>query len=75
MEWQLYIVVLVIAVAVLYLGWSALRAWKGAKTGCAHGCGCKPKEADMASGGSAVLIPVDQITLRRREADPVNERK
>jgi hypothetical protein len=68
MEWQLGIVILVIAVSVLYLGRAVWRSWNGAKSGCAAGCGCAKTPAVPGSVESpATLIPVEQITLRSRE--------
>jgi hypothetical protein len=67
MTWQLGIVLLAVAGAVLYLGRTAWRAWTGGKAGCAGGCDCGTKPATHAAT-PATLIPVEQIKLRKRES-------
>jgi hypothetical protein len=63
MDWQLAIVLVVIAAALLYLARRTWRTWAGAKGGCGGTCGCAGGKAD---GKSVSLIPPEQLTLRRR---------
>jgi hypothetical protein len=68
MVWQLIVVGLIVAVAVLYLVRQTWRAWNPRKGGCGGGCGCAGNGASPAEekGPAAGLIPPEQITLRRR---------
>lgn len=68
MNWQLPIVILIVAVAAAYLGVQTWRSWTGRKAGCGKGsCGCgKPKE--NATDGVEILIPAGQLTVRRRDS-------
>ena len=69
MNWQLPIVILIVAGAAGYLGLQTWRSWTGRKAGCGKGsCGCGAAK-EKASAGSEVLIPSGQLTLRRRELD------
>jgi hypothetical protein len=65
MNWQLAIVSVIVAAAVLYLGRRSWRTWSRKAGGCGSGCGCSSKPPDLRNG-SAALIPSEQITLRRR---------
>jgi hypothetical protein len=60
MDWQLWIVGVLVAAAVLYLGRQTYRTWAGRKAGCGT-CKCGP-----AKDPAAPLIPVEQLELRRR---------
>ncbi|HYV37797.1 MAG TPA: hypothetical protein VE988_19080 [Gemmataceae bacterium] len=68
LDWQLLLVALIITAAATYVvraGWRVLRGGKG---GCATGsCGCAGKSA---SSGQRP-IPLQQLTLRRREPGDV----
>jgi hypothetical protein len=66
-NWQLPLVLLIVAVAAAYLVRQVWRSWRGARSGCGGGCGCA-KNAPPA-GGHLTLIPADQLTLRRRDTD------
>lgn len=61
MDWQLPIVLLIVATAAIYLTRQTWRSLSG-KKGCKSGCGCGPKAAET---GQEVLIPADQLTIRR----------
>jgi FeoB-associated Cys-rich membrane protein len=65
MNWQLIVVSIIVLAAGGYLVRQSWRTWSGRKAGCGSGCGCGSKAADQVNG-SAVLIPSEQITLRRR---------
>jgi hypothetical protein len=65
MDLQLAIVAVLVATATLYIAFAVWRTWAGDKNGkCGGGCGCASptKKEDSAS---EVLIPSNQITLRR----------
>jgi hypothetical protein len=66
MDWQLLIVGVLVMLALVYLGRQTLRTWRGRRAGCG-GCKC-PSTAKTSNAASSpdVLIPVDQIKLRRR---------
>lgn len=67
MVWQLVIVALIVAAAAWYLVRATWRMWSGRKSGCGGGCGCSSKSAAPAEkNGQGTLIPVEQITMRRR---------
>jgi hypothetical protein len=67
MSWQLGIVILVVAGAVLYLGRVAWRSWSGAKSGCGGACKCGNESAQPGTHeGGDTLIPLEQVTMRRR---------
>jgi hypothetical protein len=69
MDWQLPFVLVILALAVLYLGRAAWRTWNGAKGGCGGGCGCKTgSDAAGQSDSQPKIIPVEQLTLRGRQA-------
>ena len=69
MDWQLPIVILIVAGAACYLGVQTWRSWTGRKAGCGKGsCGCgKPQE--NAAEKAEILIPAGQLTVRRRAAE------
>jgi len=63
MNGQLAIVLLIVGVAVLYLGRQTWRTWSGKGKGCGKGCcDSHPNPSETA------LIPSDQLTLRTRDA-------
>jgi hypothetical protein len=64
MDWQLLLVVVLVMLALLYLGRQTLRAWHGKSAGCG-GCKC-PSTANTSNSAAETLIPLDQIRLRRR---------
>ena len=67
MDWQVYLVFLIVAAAAGYLGRQAWRSWRGRPGGCG-GCGCGKKSTAPASGPDRVtIIPVEQLTLRRKD--------
>jgi hypothetical protein len=68
MSWQVTAVLMIVAVAVLYLGHSAWRMLTGKKTGCGGRCNCESKAtATDPNNGQVTHVPVEQVTLRRRE--------
>ena len=67
MVWQLTIVGILVALAAAYVGrktWQSLRA---SKAGCGGSCGCAKTIPDAAE--KPILIPPDQLTVRRRSYD------
>jgi len=64
MGWQLPIAVLIVLAAVAYLARRTWRSLTGRKTGGCSGCGCA--RVPSAAEGQGILIPAEQITLRRR---------
>jgi hypothetical protein len=68
MDWQVYLVLPIVAAAAGYLGRQAWRSWRGARGGCGGGCGCAKKSAAPAAGSDRVtIIPVEQLTMRRKD--------
>ncbi len=66
MNWQLLIVGVLVALALVYLGRQTLRTWRGRGTGCG-GCKCSGTAKTSHSAAPAdKLIPVEQVRLRRR---------
>jgi len=66
MDWQLLIVGVLVCVALAYLGRRTMRAWRGKGSSCG-GCKCPgTAQTSNATGTAHTLIPVEQITLRRR---------
>jgi attachment p12 family protein len=65
MNWQLAIVIVLVAAAGLYLARQTWRTWAGKKAGCGSGCGCasqpntKPHES---------LISSEQLVRRLKQA-------
>jgi hypothetical protein len=71
MDWQLLTVGVIVAGAVLYLARQSWRTWAGTKSGCGGcggGCG-KPSKTGQTKG--PVLIPIEQLQVRRRPAGPL----
>ena len=66
LDWQVLLVLAVVAAAAAYLGRQAWRTWRGSKTGCGGGCGCGTKTTAAAKPNGVTLIPAEQLTLRRR---------
>ena len=64
MDWQLVIVIACVAAAVAYVARATWRTWHPKPGACGGGCGCA-KPAPPAES-EARLIPVEQVTLRRR---------
>ena len=68
MDWQVLLVFPVVAAAAGYLGRQAWRSWRGGRGGCGGGCGCGKKSPAPGAGADGVtLIPVEQLTLRRKD--------
>jgi FeoB-associated Cys-rich membrane protein len=68
MEWQVYLVLPIVAAAAAYLGLQAWRSWGSGKGGCGGSCGCAKKSPAPAAGADGVtIIPVEQLTLRRKD--------
>jgi hypothetical protein len=63
MDWQLLLVAVVVALALLYLGRQTLRAWRGQGAGCGS---CKCRSAAKTPNTAETLIPLEQVRLRRR---------
>jgi hypothetical protein len=60
-EWQLGIVLAVVAAAGLYLARRAWRTWTAAKGPCPGGCGCSAKPVSSEDNS---LIPVESLRIR-----------
>jgi hypothetical protein len=68
MDWQLVLVVPVVAAAGLYLLRRTWRTWAG-QGGCAKGCcGAPAKETPAGRPGQVSFIPSDQLTLLHRDS-------
>lgn len=64
MDWQLLIVVVLVMLALLYLGRQTLRTWRGKGAGCG---GCKHHgTTNTMKATPETLIPLEQVKLRRR---------
>jgi len=67
MNWQLFIVLVLVALAATYLLRQHWRTWAGTKSGgCGGGCSCPSKANAANDAQSTPLIPVEQLTVRRR---------
>jgi len=68
MDWQLPLASIAIIAAVVYVSRRAWRTWAHKGSGCGGGCGsgCKSASPNTANG-AARLIPLEQITVRRRK--------
>lgn len=64
MDWQLLLVVVLVLLALLYLGRQTLRTWRGKSAGCG-GCKC-PSTANAPNSTAETLIPLEHVKLRRR---------
>jgi len=72
MNWQTVLVVLLVAGAAVYVARRMWRTWMSAKDGCAGSCGCSSAAKQAAgTGAPAVFLPAEQLTLRRRESNPL----
>jgi hypothetical protein len=68
MDWQFPIVIVAVGAAGLYLARSAWRTWSSAKDSCGGSCACGHRAlAETAKSGHSRFIPVDKVTLLRRE--------
>jgi hypothetical protein len=65
LDWQILIVGVLVALAVIYLGRQTLRTWLGKATGCGSGCG-KCSSTTSPESKTDTWIPIEQITVRRR---------
>jgi hypothetical protein len=63
MDWQLWLVCVVVALALFYLGRQTLRTWRGKGSGCGE---CKCAGSPSSSAKADTLIPIEQVKLRRR---------
>jgi hypothetical protein len=64
MDWQLLLVVVLVILALLYLGRQTLRTWRGKGTGCS-GCKCSGT-VSTSNSTTETLIPIEQLRLRQR---------
>ncbi len=63
MNWQLIVVVALVAVAGAYVAWRNWREWANSKKGgCGGGCGCASAKP---AADQAVLV--EQLTVRKRD--------
>jgi hypothetical protein len=70
MDWQLFVVIGIVATAVLYLGRQVWTTWQARKSGCGGGCHCSSTAPSNSGKDNAEhLIPLEQLTLRRRTPD------
>jgi len=63
MDRQLLLVIVLVALALLYLGRRTLRTWRGQGAGCG---GCKCSSTAKTPNTAETLIPSEQVRLRRR---------
>jgi hypothetical protein len=64
MDWQLLLVIVLVILALLYLGRRTLRTWRGKGAGCG-GCKC-PGTVSAPNSTTETLIPLEHVKLRRR---------
>ncbi len=64
MDWQLTLVIVLVVLALLYLGRQTLRTWRGKGAGCGS-CKCSGT-AGTTKTAETSLIPLEQVRLRRR---------
>jgi hypothetical protein len=65
MEWQLLLVGVLVALALIYLGRQTLRTWRGQGAGCGA-CKCATPSKKTNGTAADTLIPIEQLKLRRR---------
>jgi hypothetical protein len=65
MDVQLLLVVVLVMLALLYLGRQTLRTWRGKGSGCG-GCKCPTTTKTPNAASTETLIPIDQVRLRKR---------
>lgn len=67
MDWQLWVVVLLVAISLGFLARAAWRTWAGTSGGCTGSCKCSDKDrADPSRNGHITLIPAEDLSLRSR---------
>ncbi|MFL5245909.1 MAG: FeoB-associated Cys-rich membrane protein [Gemmataceae bacterium] len=67
MDWQLPVVLLIVAAAAAYVARITWRAWVGSKTGgCGGGCGCANKPAEAKAQTIQLGIRRDRTTADRK---------
>jgi len=73
MNWQLIAVIVIVAAAAVYIGRQTWRTWSTRKdSSCGGGCGCASKtQASGNTNGAPVLIPSEELVLRRRDRGPL----
>jgi hypothetical protein len=65
MSWQTAVVLMVVALAAIYVVRRTWRTWTAAKDGCGGGCGCQKAPKSIAeSNGTHTFVPVEQLTVR-----------
>jgi hypothetical protein len=70
MGWQMYVVLILVAVAAVYVLRRLGHTWFGATRGCSKGCGCSASAADKhGAHGAATFVPAEQLSLRRRPSN------
>lgn len=62
---QLVAVCVIVGLAVLFLARRSLQTWFG-KKGCGGGCGCERTVKQPTDHKNQILIPVEQLTVRKR---------
>jgi hypothetical protein len=68
MNWQIDLVLIIVAIATIYLVRQTWRTWSGGKAGCGGKCSCAgEKSAAAARNGHVTVVPVDQLMLRKRD--------
>ena len=70
MDWQIATVLVIVGVALLYLASSTWRMLTGKKSGCGGRCRCDDKSTAQKEKEQVTLVPVEQLTLRRRDQSP-----
>lgn len=65
MDWQLLLVIVLVVLALLYLGRQTLRTWRGKGAGCGV-CKCPSTAKTPNAAATETLIPIDQVRLRKR---------
>jgi hypothetical protein len=70
MDWQMYVVLIAVAAAAIYVLRRLWRSWFGATRGCSKSCGCSVATAKNGEPSIAVtFVPADQLSLRRRPSN------
>jgi len=73
MDWQLPLVIVIVTAAAAYVARKTWRAWLGTKAGgCGGGCGCASKATEARD--KTILIPVNQLGLRRDRSTAESKR-
>lgn len=65
-DWQLAVVCVLVAAALIYVGRQTWRTWTGRGGGCGGKCGCS-KSNDDRLAKQTPIIPAEELMVRLRK--------